>query len=405
MDIYIVGGYVRDLVLGHTPHDADYVVTGVTADEFEARYPGILKTGNHFPVYQFRVDGEVHEVAIGRKETKVGFGHTEFSFEITDDITEDLARRDLTCNAMALPVNAIGDQPTSLDGLLDPFNGCYDIQNKLLRHTSPAFIEDPLRVLRLARFAATFGFGVDASTVEICKQISSADLLSLPGERIEKEMTKAMGSKNPTAFFNAMEISGALSVLLPEISVLRSVPAGPIEYHPEGDSLTHTLMVLDEAIRLGANIVERYAALFHDVGKATTDPALYPLHRGHDCAGVPIVEAISKRLRLPANVTKASIMAADLHMKMHKFHEMRPAKQIAMVLAAKRNPLGCNGLALVSEADSRGRAVDKHDVQGPDRMRQIADAIIKTKMPEGTPANLAAQRMLEERIRTVKRIK
>lgn len=362
MKIYRVGGSVRDVIRGVPHKDNDFVVVGATVEEFMLAYPEAKQIGKFFPVFKVGAD----EYAFARKERKTGPGHT--GFEVVADpsvsLLDDLERRDLTCNAMAVRVDG-GE-------VVDPFHGRRDIQDGILRHVGSAFAEDPLRIFRLARFAAQFGWGVADETLDVAASIPDEEVAHLSGERVGEEFRRAMRAPFPWRFFETLENAGKLHVWLPELQDLRNVPAGPPECHAEGSALTHTLLVLrllasdDEAVRV--------AALFHDLGKGVTPEAEWPHHYKHEELGVPLVAAACARLRLPNDITAAAMMACRQHMRVHKFLDMRKGKMVDLVAAADRTIIKAEGLAAVVIADSIGR-LPRATHAGPDAMKIAAGAV------------------------------
>lgn len=363
--LFLVGGAVRDLYLGREPKDRDFVAVGATQEQFLKAFPDAQIIGKSFPVYL--VPG-LGEVAFARKERKLGPYHTDYEvlFDPSISLKEDLSRRDLTINAMALEPDPV-PRDSGLPGwqVFDPFNGLVDLKAKVLRHVGPAFSEDALRVYRLARFAAQLNFTVAPETVKFAHQVALGDLLSLPGERVCEEFRKAMRSPWPSRFVKELEHLSVLGLHFQELAHLRSVPAGSQEHHPEGDALTHSLMALDwvnKESRMRGCSEDEYevlgiSTLFHDLGKGATDPAKWPAHHGHDEAGVPLVEALCGRLKLPTAITKAAVMVCREHMRVHLFVEMNKGKRVDLIQAADKTVLKAEGLALCCAADSNGRDV------------------------------------------------
>lgn len=343
--LYLVGGAVRDKLLGREPKDLDYVAVGATQASFLAAFPGSQAVGKTFPVYL--VPG-LGEVAFARLERKLGPYHTDFEVLFDPGVTleADLERRDLTVNAMAMLPDG---------SLVDPFGGASDLQLGVLRHVGPAFSEDALRVFRLARFAAQLNFVVAPETVRFARTVPMSDMTALPAERVCEEFRKAMRSPFPRRFVEELEHMGALALHFKELAHMRNVPAGPCTHHEEGDALTHSLMVLDVAAAKSDREDVRVAALFHDLGKAITPPEQWPSHHDHDMKGVPVVEVACDRLKLPASFKQAAVVACREHMRVHRFLEMKKGKQVDLVQAAERCTLKAEGLALVSDADSLGR--------------------------------------------------
>lgn len=365
MKLYRVGGAVRDQLLGRPPKDQDFVAVGSTEQQLLEAFPKAKKVGAAFPVYC--VDG-MGEIALARREKKTGPAHTDFSIEFGPEVMleEDLSRRDLTINAIA--------QDITNDKLIDPFGGQKDIQDHTLRHISKAFSDDALRVYRVARFAAQLGFIVAPETQDLMKSIPSEGLEHISVERVCEEFRKAICGINPRTFFTILKDINKLHIHFEELANLCGVPAGPPEHHAEDDSFIHTMMVLDQAVSMGGNEIERITALLHDLGKAITPRSKWPKHYGHDVAGVPLVEALCERLKLPTDIREAAVLGCREHMKVHRFLELRPAKKVSMVVIAERSKLKSNGLALIGDADSLGR-IPSCIGDGPKTLRQAAELI------------------------------
>jgi len=349
MQVYLVGGAVRDALLGLPVKERDWVVVGGTREELlRLRY---REVGRDFPVFLHPDSHE--EYALARLERKVAPGYRGFTVEFGPGVTleEDLARRDLTINAMA----ERGDGT-----LLDPYGGQRDLESRVLRHVSPAFIEDPVRVLRVARFAARFaplGFRVAPETSALMHEMVERDeLAALVAERVWQETEKALRESAAAVFFHVLRECGALKVVYPEIDALFGVPQ-PAKWHPEIDTGVHTLMVLDQAAVLSSDPKVRFAALVHDLGKGTTAHEEWPSHRGHEERSVALIEALSARLRLPAEYRELSIIVARYHGNVHRAFELKPKTILDMLekTDAIRRPQRFAQALLACEADSRGR--------------------------------------------------
>lgn len=346
MEIYLVGGAVRDKLLGLPVKDKDWVVVGSTPQEMEARK--FKSIGKDFPVFLHPKTKE--EYALARTEKKIDQGHKGFNFIISSEITleQDLARRDLTINAMA----------ESEDGeLIDPFNGQRDLTDKILRHVSPAFSEDPLRVLRVARFAARFGFSVIAETLKLMQQITaSGELQSLTPERVWNELECAMGETYPSRFITILRDCHALAVLFPEIDRLFGIPQTE-KHHPEIDTGVHTLMCLDQVCQLSQDPKVRFSVLVHDLGKGTTPEDILPSHHGHEERGVKIIERFCKRYRVPNQYRDLAVMVSRYHLMCHRVQEMRAATILRKITAMDvfRRPQRFEQFLICCKADARGR--------------------------------------------------
>ncbi len=349
MKIYLVGGAVRDQLLNLPVKDRDWVVVGATPETLLQQ--GYQQVGKDFPVF---LHPDTHEeYALARTERKSGSGYTGFTCYAAPDVTleDDLQRRDLTINAIAY--SAKGEY-------IDPYHGIDDIHAKLLRHFSDAFSEDPLRVLRVARFAARFaplGFTIAPETMSLMQEMTnSGELNALTAERVWKETEKALHSQAPQVYFEILHQCGALKILFPEINALFGVPA-PKKWHPEIDTGIHTMMVLAMASRLTDDIAVRFSALCHDLGKGVTPVENWPHHHGHGPAGVPLVEALCQRYRIPNQIRDLAKLAAKYHDHLHRIERMRPSKIIRLfdAIDAWRKPERIDQLAIISEADARGR--------------------------------------------------
>jgi len=346
---FLVGGAVRDALLRLPVKDRDWVVVGATPDSMLAQ--GYQQVGRDFPVFLHPESRE--EYALARTERKSGNGYTGFVTQFAPDVTleQDLQRRDLTINAIA----------QAADGtLIDPYHGQQDLQQRALRHVSAAFNEDPLRVLRVARFAARFAhlnFRVAPETQALMREMAhSGELAHLTAERVWKETEKALLTRNPQVYFQLLRDCDALQVLFPEIDNLYGIPA-PVKWHPEIDTGVHALMTLTMAAALSDQLDVRFATLFHDVGKALTPPEKWPSHHGHGPAGVPIVEALCQRLRVPNQVRDLALVVTEFHDVVHTI-ERQPADALVALfdrIDAWRKPDRVEKMALASEADARGR--------------------------------------------------
>lgn len=350
MKTYLVGGAVRDALLKLPIKEHDWVVVGATPTTLLDQ--GYQAVGRDFPVF---LHPESHEeYALARTERKTGAGYHGFDTRFSPDVTleQDLLRRDLT-------INAIAQDPDS-GALIDPYGGQIDLQARVLRHVSPAFVEDPLRVLRVARFAARFaslGFTVAAETLQLMQQIAnSGELSALTPERVWRETQLALSSAAPQEYVRVLRECGALKIILPEVDALFGVPQ-PERWHPEIDTGIHILMVLEQAARLSADPVVRFAALMHDLGKGITPKEILPRHIGHEARGVPLVEAVCARWRVPNEYRDLALICAAQHGKLHTVFEMRSSTLLEFLekLDAMRRPQRFEQFLLACEADARGR--------------------------------------------------
>ena len=362
----MVGGAVRDELLGLTVSDRDWVVVGSTPEQMLQL--GFTPIGKDFPVFLHPHSKE--EYALARTERKSGRGYKGFTVYANQEVTlvEDLMRRDLSINAIAKDANGL---------LIDPYGGRADIKSGTLRHVSAAFAEDPLRVLRTARFAARLhhrGFSVHQSTLKLMSDMThQGELETLVAERVWQELSSALLTQNPSIFFTTLRTCGALKQVLPELDALFGVPQ-TLHYHPEIDTGIHVMMVVDRARALSNDLDTLYAALTHDLGKALTPKRKWPSHPGHEAAGVPLVNAMSKRLRVPTETTRLAEIMSDQHLNMHRLAELRPQTILKMLkkLDAFRKPLRVEKFALACQADSQGRGGDFPDMPYP-QVEQIQD--------------------------------
>jgi tRNA nucleotidyltransferase (CCA-adding enzyme) len=349
MQVYLVGGAVRDELLGLPVTERDWVVVGATREEMLAR--GFREVGRDFPVFLHPETQE--EYALARLERKTAPGYRGFVFDASASVTleEDLQRRDLTINAIA----------KATDGtLVDPYAGARDLEARLLRHVSPAFAEDPVRLLRVARFAARFahlGFRVADETLALmCSLVAKGEVDALVADRVWQETEKALRSASPGVYFETLRRCGALGVIFPELESLFGVPQ-PEKWHPEIDSGVHTMMVIAQAARLSDDPVVRFAAAMHDLGKGTTPRSDWPSHPGHEQRGVEIIERLAERLRVPNEYRDLAILAAREHALVHRCLELRPATVVELLerTDAVRRPARFEQFLLACEADARGR--------------------------------------------------
>lgn len=346
---YLVGGAVRDKLLGHPYHEHDWVVVGATPEIMTDA--GYLLVGKDFPVFLHPETKE--EYALARSERKVAKGYQGFAISADPSITleEDLLRRDLTINAIA---------EDSKGNLIDPYGGLQDLEARILRHVSPAFVEDPVRVLRLARFYARYaqyGFTIAEETKALIKtMIDSGELEALTAERVFQELLKALGAATPHHFFNALREVGALEILFPELEALFGVPQ-TAKYHPEIDSGVHTLMALEVSTQITDDLPTRFAILCHDFGKAITPPDEWPSHKLHEIRGVPIVEQFCDRLKVPKEFREIALKVTEYHLLMHQAFVLKPKTILKLLkrLDAIRKPQNLIRFVDACMADARGR--------------------------------------------------
>lgn len=349
MQVYLVGGAVRDGLLGRQVRERDYVVVGADADQLLAA--GYRPVGRDFPVFLHPETQSEH--ALARRERKTGPGYRGFVTDFSPDITleEDLVRRDLTINAMA----------RAPDGtLIDPYGGQADLAARVLRHVSPAFSEDPVRVLRVARFAARFahlGFHVHETTLELMRgMVAAGEVSALVPERVWQETERALGESHPEVFFEVLGDCGALAVIFPEIDALFGVPQ-PEKWHPEIDTGVHVLLGLLRAAELGAPATVRFAVLAHDLGKGTTPRDQWPKHIMHESRGLPLVDALCSRLRVPTAHAELARMACKQHTNVHRALQLRPETVLNLLeeCDAFRRPERFSELLFACQCDAQGR--------------------------------------------------
>ena len=349
MKIYTVGGAVRDELLGLPVADRDYVVVGASPEQMMAA--GYKPVGRDFPVF---LHPQTHEeYALARTERKTARGYHGFAFHSAPDVTleQDLARRDLTINAIAKD-----DHGT----LIDPYHGVADIKAGVLRHVSPAFAEDPVRILRLARFSARFaglGFSIADETLQLMRDMAThGEVDALVAERVWQELSRGLMEAKPSRMFDALRACGALARVLPEVDALCGVPQ-TAAHHPEVDTFVHVMMVIDYAASQNYALDVRFAALTHDLGKGATPPHEWPRHIAHEQRSVGLVAALCERLRVPAECRDLALIMARQHGNIHRAAELRPATMVQLLQSADafRKPVRFARLLQACESDSRGR--------------------------------------------------
>lgn len=349
MKVYLVGGAVRDDLLKIPIRERDFVVVGATPDQLIDQ--GYRPVGRDFPV--FLHPKTLEEYALARTERKTAPGYRGFVCEASPTVTleEDLLRRDLTINAMARDENGM---------LIDPWGGLKDLEGRVLRHVSPAFVEDPVRILRLARFKAKLhghGFEIAAETLDLMRaMVDQGEVDALVPERVFKEFEMALKTRAPEVFIEVLKDCGALDRLFPEVFALFGVPQDP-NHHPEVDTGIHTLLVLGQSVSLSEDPKIRFAALVHDLGKGTTDPSLWPLHPGHEAQGLPALEALAARLKIPGDYLKLARKVVAFHGVIHKALTLGPDALLNLLeqLDAFRDPETFAEVLIACKADARGR--------------------------------------------------
>ncbi|MGA1375325.1 MAG: multifunctional CCA addition/repair protein [Steroidobacteraceae bacterium] len=403
MEIYLVGGAVRDELLDRSVSERDWVVVGATPAELESR--GYRSVGKDFPVFLHPQTGE--EYALARLERKVAPGYRGFTTEFSPSVTleQDLARRDLTINAMARDIAG---------NIIDPFGGRADLDKRLLRHVSPAFVEDPVRILRVARFIARFahlGFSVAPETLTLMRRmVESGEADALVPERVWRELARALDEPTPRAAIELLREVGALRVILPEIDALFGVPQRP-EWHPEVDTGEHTLLALQVAASRGASQAVRFAVLVHDLGKALTPRAEWPRHHAHETLGLPAIEALCARLRVPQEHRELGLLASRFHTHVHRGLELRTSTLLELLehCDAFRRPARFVEFLEACECDARGR-LGFTEKPYPQRARveqafEIARGISLTESErEGLDGAAIGERLRSKRLVALKRI-
>lgn len=415
--LYLVGGAIRNHLLNMPVTDKDYCVTGLTKEQFQTLFPEAKIQGKNFPVFILNQT----EIALARKERKIGKGHKEFEFLTNPSITieEDLARRDLTINSIA--------QDVLTGEIIDPFHGKEDIEKRILRKTTDAFAEDPLRIYRVARFMATLynekieiinaqdnrykniKFNVEQDTLKAMQQLKP-ELLTLSKERVFTEFKKALASSQPSLFFETLKQANVLEVHFPEIANLIG-QTQPEKYHPEGDSYNHTMIVVDNAAKLTENLATRFSCLVHDLGKGITPKDMLPHHYGHDEKGVKLVQILSNRIGVPNSWVKCGKTAAKWHMKGGIFEQMTPKKQVEFIEAIGKSMLGLEGLKIVVACDKNRSSSDLeatlNQIQFAELGKECLDTISGEKISQKYPNLIGkafGEKLHEERINWIKSI-
>ena len=419
---YLVGGAVRDKLLNRPVKDKDYLVVASTVEQMLTL--GFQQVGKDFPVFLHPETKE--EYALARTERKQGQGYTGFSCYFAPDVSieQDLLRRDLTVNAMAMDEN---------EQIIDPYNGQQDLNNRILRHVSDAFVEDPLRVLRVARFAARYhkyGFTIAPETLALMKEISnSGELQSLTAERVWQEMQLSLAdggansdinSGNPEVFFQTLHQCGALKKLWPELDVLWGIP-NPALWHPEICSGVHTMMVLQQAVLLTEQLPSeqsdnktaiRFAALCHDLGKGVTQEHLWPSHKGHETAGLPLVERICQQLKVPNQYKQLALKVCEFHLHCHKAFELKATTIFKMFnqLDVWRKPEEFEFFLMASKADFLGRLGFENRPYPQEQyllsaMRAATSVNAKVFVEQGLKGLAIKEAMAEARLNAIKEIK
>ena len=398
LEVYRVGGAIRDELLGLAPTEQDFVVVGATPEQMGER--GFRPVGRDFPV--FLHPDTFEEFALARTERKSGPGYRGFEFHTGPEISlvDDLARRDLTVNAIA--EDRSGE-------LIDPFGGREDLAQRILRHVSGAFVEDPVRLVRLARFATRFAdFPIAPDTLALCRRmVASGEVDHLVAERVWQEMARALMHARPSRFCRVLRETGALARILPELDALWGVPQVP-EFHPEIDTGEHVMLVLDEAARMRSGLDVRFACLVHDLGKALTPPEQLPKHHGHEKAGLAPVREVCRRLRVPNETRDLALLVCEFHLICHRAPELKPGTVMRLFKRADalRRPERFEQFLQACEADKRGRKgrADRPYPAADLLRRALAAAAATTTGPlreQGLTGKALGDALEEARIRAI----
>jgi tRNA nucleotidyltransferase (CCA-adding enzyme) len=399
LKVFHVGGAVRDQYLNLPNSDQDFVVVGSTTEEMLSL--GFKQVGSDFPVFLHPETQD--EYALARTERKTAPGYAGFTVHATPEVTleEDLSRRDFTMNAMAMDENG---------QLIDPFNGRADLDAGILRHVSSAFSEDPVRILRAARFAARFGFTVAPETLELMRfMVNNGEVDALVAERVWQELSRALMEKKPSLFFTTLRDCGALAKILPEVDALFGVPQ-PAKHHPEIDCGIHVMMVVDDAAKQGYALEVRFAALVHDLGKATTPADVLPSHHGHEIRSKDLARDLCERLRVPADCRELGLIVAEFHTHVHRGKEIQVKKLVDFLQRCDvwRRPARFTHILQACASDARGRTGhEDYDYVEADFMMQVFNAAKTVNAGEIAlkceDKSLIADKIRQARISAVKR--
>lgn len=404
MNVFLVGGAVRDRLLGLPVKDHDWVVVGASPQQMQAA--GYKSVGKDFPVFLHPDSHEEYALARTERKTKVGYHGFEFYTAADVTLEQDLERRDLTVNAIA--EDAEGN-------LVDPFNGQQDLQDRVLRHVSNAFAEDPVRILRIARFLARFhhlGFRIADETLALMTDmVNAGEVDALVPERVWQETAKSLTEPNPEQFILALRECGALKILFPELDRLFGVPQVKA-YHPEVDTGIHVMMVLQQCCLLTGDPVTRFAALTHDLGKGMTDPDILPHHYGHEEAGIPLVAALCDRLKVPNEYRQLAELTCRYHTHIHRAFEVKPKTllKVLTVSDAYRRPERFKQFLIACKADSRGRPTfENRAYLQADFYEKIFEATkaipVKPIVEQGFKGEQVKEELRRQRLRVITEIK
>ena len=388
--VYLVGGWVRDVLRGAEPQDKDFVVTGLDRETFRQLFPEAFPVGRSFPVYLVEIDGVLSEVAFARRERKAGHGYRGFAVDFGSEVTiqDDLFRRDTRINSMAFRL------PGST--LIDPYDGQGDLARRLIRATSHHFSEDPVRALRAARQAAELGFTIDEGTLALMAACA-AELAAEPSERIVHELSRALAAPQPARFFFALAQADLLRCVFPEIANLQG-KTQPQAYHPEGDAFCHTMQVVDAVAKATPTLEARFAALVHDIGKGRTPVEMLPHHYGHEVRGRDVLEAWNARMTLPKSWLTAAHFVIREHMRAPLLK--RAGKITDLLLSVEKSGLSFDDFCAVIRADHG--SLPHYLVHGEELRRQML-AVRGTEAPPGLRGAAIGKWLREARVRLLER--
>ncbi len=401
MQIFLVGGAVRDKLLNYPTSEKDWLVVGSSVKSMLEQ--GFKQVGKDFPVFLHPKTGE--EYALARQERKISTGYHGFEVDTGEEITleQDLMRRDLTINAMAMDEKG---------QIIDPYHGQRDLKAKCLRHVSPAFAEDPLRILRVARFAARYhhlGFSIAPETLDLMTQLAkTGELKSISAERVWTETRRAMAEKSPQIYFETLKACHALADWFPEVDCLWGIP-NPEKWHPEIDTGIHTMMVLEQSALLSDNPKTRFAAVCHDLGKGVTPKSEWPSHKGHEKNGLPLIETLCARLRVPKDFKQLAKIVSEFHLHLHKIEQLKPSTIVKLLekTDAFRNKERFEEFIKACEADYRGRTgfEDRDYPQGQilrELHHECSQVSSKSIIEQGFSGAQISEKIHQSRVKRVK---
>ncbi len=403
MKIYLVGGAVRDQLLGLNIKDRDYVVVGATPQQMMDK--GFRPIGKDFPVFLHPTTQDEHALARTERKTAKGYHGFAFNTDVSVTLEDDLARRDLTINAMA--------QDTETGEITDPYNGQQDLKNKVLHHVSDAFAEDPVRILRIARFAARYahlGFSVHTETNQLMqKMVENGEVDALVAERVWQELRKALNEKTPSEFIKVLRACDALKVLFPEFNQLFGVPQTK-KWHPEIDTGIHCMMAMDKAANLGNDTA--FAVFNHDLGKGITPKEILPSHKGHEAGGIPLVKAVCERLKVPSQYKRLALIVCRWHLHSHTAYELKAStiNKLFNSTGAYQQPAQFEKFLQACQADATGRlGLEFSEYPQAGYLQKCLKAAekvdIQALLNRGFVGESLGMQITQERIKLIKRIK